>query len=143
MRVHLVPPVIDVPRTAEVRSVRPVSGDSAIVSLAGVDDAHVADMLTGCHCLVATDDVDAARLEEAAPAGAPGLVGWTFEDRRSGLRGAVADVRQMPGQTLLAVTIADDGHGEHLVPFVDEFVAEADAGARHLVLDLPEGLFEL
>ncbi len=129
MRVHLVPPVIDAPRTAEVRSVRPVSGDSAIVSLAGVDDAHVADMLAGCHCLVAADDVDAARLEEAAPAGAPGLVGWTFEDR--------------PGQTLLAVTIADDGHGEHLVPFVDEFVAEADAGARHLVLDLPEGLFEL
>lgn len=143
MQVHLVPPRIDIPRSAEVRSVSSVAGGDAVVSLSGIDDAATADALAGCHCLVARDDVEGCLGEGPVQGVLFDLGGWTFEDGRSGRTGRVLEVREMPGQTLLVVALDGEGGREHLVPLVDEFVVRADEEGRHFVLDLPQGLFEL
>lgn len=142
MQVHLVPPVIDAPRTAEVRSVSMQGQSSAVVAFSGIGDAAVADMVVGCHCLVSEDAVDPEVLAEALGGPEAPFSGWTFEDVTSGRTGCVLGAQNMPSQVLLTVSVDGEG-GERLVPLVDDFVVSRDDDAMRLVLDLPTGIFDL
>jgi 16S rRNA processing protein RimM len=55
--------------------------------------------------------------------------------------GVVEDVVHPPGADLLVVRRPDGG--ETLVPFVQEIVPTVDLASRRVVVDPPEGLFEL
>lgn len=142
MQVHLVPPVVDAPRTVEVWSVSMQGPSSGVVAFSGIGDADVADMVVGCHCLLDKDSVDPKALAEALDGPEALLLGWTFEDAASGRTGRVAGVQNMPSQVLLTVSVDGEG-GERLVPLVDDFVVSRDGDAMHLVLDLPIGIFDL
>ncbi len=68
------------------------------------------------------------------------LVGLVVRDRDGAVIGAVRDVVHGPAGDLLAVE--QDGR-EHLVPFVRAIVPTVDLAEGFLVVDAPEGLFEL
>lgn len=141
--VHIVPPSLDAPRLAAVESASVQADGSAVVKLAGVDDAQAADALVGRHCLVAREHADGLLPDASCAAEGAGVQGWAFEDAVSGLRGTVVRADEMPGQTLLAVVLEGDGGRERLVPFVDEFVESADEEGRMLRLRLPAGIFDI
>lgn len=142
MQVHFVPPVTDAPRTAEVQSVSLQGQSSAVVAFSGIGDASTADMVVGCHCLVAKDAVDPETLAEALDGSEASLEGWAFEDVASGKSGLVLDAQRMPSQVLLTVSV-DGECGERLVPLVDDLIVSRDGDAMRLVLELPTGIFDL
>lgn len=142
MQVHLVPPVIDAPRTVEVLSVSMQGPSSGVVAFSGIGDADVADMVVGCHCLLDKDAIEPEVLAEALSGPEAPFSGWTFEDVASGKSGRVTGVQNMPSQVLLTVAVDGEG-GERLVPLVDDFVVRRDDDAMRLVLDLPIGIFDL
>lgn len=67
--------------------------------------------------------------------------GWRCEDRAGRTLGAVARLEQTPAGPTLTVRTPEGGTA--LVPFVASIVLEIDPGRRRIVLDPPEGLFEL
>ena len=69
------------------------------------------------------------------------LVGLAAVDPAGAALGAVADVVHAPASDLLVVRDADDR--EHLVPFVREMVPAVDVPGGRVVVDAPEGLFDL
>lgn len=143
MTVHFVPPVIDAPRSAAVSAVAPQGDAAAIVRFEGVDDVAVAEMLVGCHCLVARNAIDDALLEQLHGDEVPALEGWTFSDEASGRRGTVAGVDEMPGQVMLSLAVEGDEGPARLVPLVGDFIVTEDEEARHLTLALPMGILDL
>ncbi len=103
-----------------------------------------------------TEDVDAARAlqggelcvpeSEAHPA-PPGFFyahevrGFVCEDASGRLLGTVLDLESMPGGPMLTV---DAGGGrEALVPWTRPIVVRVERESRRVVLDPPEGLFDL
>lgn len=135
--VVFVPPQTDLPRRAVVSSVHVLDERSAEVEFDGVD-GDAARGLVGCHCLMRRDELDASLFEEE-----PALWdGWQVVDEEAGEIGAIADIIDNPGQTLLQVECAD-GRGEVLVPVVDEIVLDVDVEARAIRVSLPNGLLDL
>lgn len=68
------------------------------------------------------------------------LVGLRVETIQGGTVGHVTDVRAMPAQDLLVVTL--DSGAQRLVPFVTAIVPVVDVAGGRLVLDPPGGLLE-
>lgn len=110
-----------------------------LVAFDGVCDRTAAEALRGAFLVVdsqtspATDDADEfwdhelAGLEAVTASGEP--------------LGVIEDVVHPPGPDLLVVRRPDGT--EALVPFVREIVPLVDVGARRVVVDPPEGLFDL
>jgi 16S rRNA processing protein RimM len=67
--------------------------------------------------------------------------GWRCETPAGAALGVVESLETSPAGPLL--TIATPGGKSVLVPFVDGIVREMDASGQRVVLDPPEGLFEL
>lgn len=139
---HFVPPVIDAPRNARVASVSMQGGGSAIVRFDDVSDVATAEMLIGCHCLVARSDIDEGMLVQSV-AEASLYEGWEFVDETSGEKGRITGTDEMPGQTMLLLSIDGEEDRSPMIPLVDEFIASKDDEARFLVLSLPKGILEL
>ncbi|CAA9261964.1 MAG: 16S rRNA processing protein RimM [uncultured Corynebacteriales bacterium] len=69
------------------------------------------------------------------------LIGLAAVDTAGSALGTVADVVHSPASDLLVVR--DPDGGEHLVPFVRELVPSVDVPGGRVVVDPPEGLFDL
>ena len=142
MTVHFVPPVIDAPRQAVVAAVAMQGDASATVRFEGIDDVDVAEMLVGCHCLVARDAVGEELLEQLQSEAVPAFEDWTFVDEASGRMGTIEGVDEMPGQVMLSLRV--DGEGTtRMVPLVDDFIVSRDEERKVLALSLPGGILEL
>lgn len=139
MEVAFVPPVLDAPRRARVRSVQARGEDAAVVAFDAVGDIRTAEMLVGCHILVRRADLPAGALEAAVGE----WDGWEVHDARAGRLGTVAGIRLLPGQELLEVEADAAGARTILIPLVDEFVAGVDPDARRIDVDVPDGLLDL
>ena len=104
----------------------------------GIGDSEAARALAGGELFVPGEEAF------PAPAGfyySHEVEGWSCEDRGGRALGAVAGLEQTPaGPTL---TVRKPGGGTALVPFVAAIVVEIDPAGRRIVLDPPEGLFEL
>ena len=137
VEVAFVPPQTDLPRRAQVSSVRQMDARAAEVEFSGIDGT-AARGLVGCHCLVRRNVLDGAPIEEE-----PVLWdGWLVVDASVGEVGCVCGLVENPGQYLLEVERAD-GQGTLLVPVVDEIIREVDAAARIVRVILPNGLLDL
>jgi 16S rRNA processing protein RimM len=68
------------------------------------------------------------------------LAGWRCEDGEGKLLGMASGLEQTPAGPLLSV---DSSTKEVLVPFVSGIVVALDRTERRIVLDPPEGLFDL
>lgn len=69
------------------------------------------------------------------------LVGLAVLDPTGARIGVVTSLEVRPAQDLLGVRLDDGRTG--LVPFVEALVPEVDVSAGHVVVDAPEGLFDL
>jgi 16S rRNA processing protein RimM len=118
-------------------SARP-HGQRWLLRFEGIDSAEAARELAGGEITVPG--------EEAFPAPegyyySHQIDGWHCEDARGRPLGTVAGLEQTPAGPLL--TVRTPAGKAVLVPFVAAIVAAVDAGSRRIVLQPPEGLFEL
>ena len=134
--VSFVPPKLDVPRQAEVRSVELVDEHKAEVEFDGVETADVARELVGMHCLIRRSEIDGELFEDA-----PGLwEEWDVVDGQLGKVGVVVGIVDNAAQSLLEVAEADR---TFLVPIVDDIVVGLDVDAHIVHVELPQGLMDL
>ena len=138
LTVHFVPPTLDGPRSACVRSVQHLGSEEYAVQFGGVSKRDTAELLTGSRCLVARTDLP-QDFEDIIRSSAEYLSGFLVVDELLGEIGAISDVQEMPTQDLLVVAAPG---GEVLVPFVEDFIVEFDDTERIVYMDLPDGLVE-
>lgn len=122
-------------RKLTVESARRHAG-RLLVRFAGVSDAAAAEGLRGADLRVAPGD---------EPERPPGyffhweLRGFDVLDTRGRRLGTAGDILDSAGLPLLVVTTPS---GERDVPFREPIFVSADASARRVVLDPPEGLLD-
>lgn len=121
-----------------VAEVRPRPG-GLVVAFAGVVGREGAEALRGTMLVV--DSADLPPIEDDDEWYDHDLIGLAAVDPAGTPLGTVADIVHAPASDLLVVKDADDR--EHLVPFLREFVPTVDMAARRVVVDAPEGLFDL
>jgi 16S rRNA processing protein RimM len=121
-----------------VTEARPRSG-GLVVSFSGVVDRAGAEALRGTMLVV--DTADLPPITEADEWYDHQLVGLAAVSPAGETLGTVADVLHSPASDLL---VLHDGAGrEHLVPFLRAFVPSVDVPGGRVVVDPPEGLFDL
>lgn len=116
-----------------VERVSPYKGGLRI-AFDGIADREAAESLRGLELRVPLGEVP------AAPAGTYyvfELIGCRCFDERDGDIGAVVDVQEDGGGTLLEV---EKEGGRSVIPFVEAFLVQVDREARRIDLRLPEGL---
>lgn len=122
-----------------VRSSRHSSG-RWLVGFAGVDDRTAAEALHGTQLLVPA----AARppIDDPDEFYDIDLIGLAAQTPPGTALGRVTDVVHGPAGDYLAISLDTDGR-EHLVPFVGAMVPTVDLPGGRVVVDAPEGLFDL
>ena len=135
--VALVPPRIDLPRTAEVSEIRELGNGKFEVRFASIE-GDVARGLEGMHCLLRRDLIDDELFEGASAA----WDGWRVIDAQDGYIGDVCGFVDNPAQSLLEIDI-DGREDPVLVPVVDEIITDVDVDAQTVYVALPKGLLDL
>jgi 16S rRNA processing protein RimM len=123
------------PLTVEATS---ASSGRLVVHFAGVDDRDAAAALSGVRLVMPAADRPA--LEDPDEYYDTDLLGLAASGVDGADYGPVVDVVHAGGADYLVVDV--DGR-ERLVPFVAAFVPTVDLVARRIVIDPPEGLFQL
>jgi 16S rRNA processing protein RimM len=121
-----------------VTGVHPRSG-GIVVAFAGFSSREDAEALRGTVLVV--DSESLPPIEDAEEWYDHQLVGLAAVDPAGLVLGTVSDVVHSPGSDLLVVTDAEDR--EHLVPFLRAMVPSVDVPGGRVVVDAPEGLFDL
>jgi 16S rRNA processing protein RimM len=121
-----------------VAAVHPRSG-GLVLAFEGVGSREEAEALRGTVLVV--DSAELPEIEDADEWYDHQLVGLAAVDPAGAALGEVADVVHAPASDLLVVRDADGR--EHLVPFVRELVPAVDVPGGQVVVDPPEGLFDL
>ncbi len=122
------------PRRYEVaRAERAAQG--YLIALRGLDDREAADALRGSEALVERASLPAPAEGEVYAAD---LLGYAVADQSGAARGEVVGVETAGLQELLRVSNAGR---ESLVPF--GLLKEIDEARRRIVVEAPDGLFEL
>lgn len=122
------------PRRYEIaRAERAAQG--YLIALRGLDDRDAADALRGSEALVERGFLPAPEEGEVYAAD---LLGYAVADQSGGPRGEVLGLETAGLQELLRVGNAGR---ESLVPFA--LVREIDEARRRIVIEVPDGLFEL
>ncbi len=122
-----------------LKSVR--GGGELIVAFENVDHREAALLLQHKPILLPQEEVPEELLEVfQKPGPHEYLVGYTLVDQHSGRAAAIQAIRQMPQQDLAVVLYRDK---EVLIPLIPAFIRSTDDEQKRLVMDLPEGLWEL
>lgn len=111
--------------------------DFVVLKFAGVDLISEAEPLVGCELQVPRSE--RAQLEKGA-AYVSDLVGCTLADHGKEV-GVVSDVRFGAGEAPLLVV--GSGKSEVEIPFAQAFLVRIDFEAKHIEMDLPEGLLDV
>lgn len=130
---------------AEPTSAGPLTVESSsmasgklVVHFAGVDDRPAAESLRGIELVIAA--VDRPPLADPDEFYDTDLIGLAARTVDGAELGPVTDVVHASGASYLVLHIAGR---ERLVPFVTAIVPTVDLGGRRVVIDPPEGLFDL
>lgn len=113
-------------------------GGRLLLALDGVEDLKAARALAGGELFVADED------RVPPPEGfyySDDIEGFRCEDAAGRPLGRAAGLEQTPAGPLLSVDASKKG--PILVPFVEGIVVRVDREGRRIVLDPPEGLFEI
>src|SRR6195952_505454 len=115
------------------------SGPVQVVAFEGIVDRNTAELLRGIHLLVDAESLPEPDDEDEFYDHQ--LVGLAVHHSNGDLLGEVVDVMHPPAAPVLVVRRGDDT--EELVPFVRAIVPEVDVASGRLVVDPPDGMFEL
>jgi 16S rRNA processing protein RimM len=121
-----------------VLDVHPRSG-GLVVAFEGFESREGAEALRGTMLVV--DSADLPAIEDVDEWYDHQLVGLAAVDPAGAALGTVTDVVHSPASDLLVVRDAEDR--EHLVPFIRAMVPSVDVPGGRVVVDAPEGLFDL
>lgn len=124
------------PHTLTVRRVVPFKG-GWILRLAEISDRNAAEVWRDRYLLVPAGDATPPAADEVYY---HDLLGMRIEDVSGHALGTVAELYEVPQGVLLEV---DTGAGRVMVPYRAEVVRSADLTRRVLVVDPPEGLFDV
>jgi 16S rRNA processing protein RimM len=111
--------------------------DFIVLKFVGVGSISEAEPLAGCELQVPRSE--RAQLGEGA-AYVSDLVGCNLTDRGKEV-GIVSDVRFGAGEAPLLVV--GSGKSELEIPFAQEFLVKVDLDAKHIEMNLPEGLLDV
>lgn len=128
------PPGSIAPDELTIETVR-VHNGTWLLSFEGYADRTAAEALRGGRLIGSTEDDDSDGWYEAE------LVGLAVHDPSGARIGEVTALEVGAAQDRLGVRLTDGRTG--LVPFVEALVPVVDVGAGHVVVDAPEGLFDL
>lgn len=115
-----------------------LSGSKMTLRFAGVETREAAEALRGVRLVIAAED--RPPLDDPDEFYASDLIGTTARTATGDELGPVRDVIDIAGADYLVLDIAGT---ERLVPFVSEIVPEVDLVGGVVVVDPPEGLFDL
>jgi 16S rRNA processing protein RimM len=115
-----------------------LAGGKLVVRFAGVDDRAGAEALRGIQLLIAAGERPA--LDDPEEFYDTDLVGLEARGMDGAVIGPVTDVVHAGGASYLVVPV---GGRDRLVPFVAAIVPTVDVAGGFVVVDPPEGLFEL
>lgn len=127
-----------VPPTLTIEAVRPHLG-SLIVAFDGIHDRNLAEALRGV--VLAVDSSEVGRPEDPDEFNDHQLIGLSAVSPAGEPLGEVTRVDHAPASDLLV--LRRPGGGSALVPFVKAIVPEVDLAGGRVVVDAPEGLFDL
>jgi 16S rRNA processing protein RimM len=124
-------------RSVHVERFRP-KGNTYIVKFTGIESRDDAEPVIGSRLDVSTDSLTEAELpEEIKPFQ---VMGAEVRLRNGERAGTVVDMLIGPAQRCL---IVETDNGRRAVPMVPELVIETDLEGGVIVIDPPEGLFDL
>jgi 16S rRNA processing protein RimM len=123
--------------TLRVTSAR-AHGSRLLVRFVGIDDRTAAEALRGCVLLV--DPAARPPLTDPDEFYDSDLVGLVATTTSGGELGPVREILHLPGTDYLVIDINGQ---DRLVPFVAAIVPTVDVHAGRIVVDPPEGLFDL
>lgn len=133
-------PGTGVPRTLTVTTAR-LHRLIWLLGFAEIPDRTGAESLRGTQLFLDSDAADEVERDEDDGWYEHDLVGLAVHDTAGAVVGEVTGLMIGAAQDLLEVRLAD--RREVLVPFVEAIVTEVDIEAGHVVVDAPEGLFDL
>ncbi len=136
MRVQFVPPQLDAPRRARVSEIQEQSDGSYLVFFEGIDSIDLAEKLSGCFCLVHTDEIE----QELVRYNEETLVDFAVYDHDD-LLGQVVELEVLPGQSRLCVRKPDGT--DLLIPWVEEMIIAIDPDEKRIDVELPAGFLDL
>jgi 16S rRNA processing protein RimM len=113
-------------------------GSRLLVRFVGIEDRTAAEALRGCVLLV--DRAARPPLTDPDEFYDSDLVGLIATTTTGSALGPVREILHLPGTDYLVVDM--QGH-DRLVPFVAAIVPRVDVAAGRIVVDPPEGLFDL
>lgn len=130
------------PRVLRVTEARRTPDAQVLVTFDGVATREAIEVLRGCVLAVPPASLPAPGVDEVYH---HEVVGWHAIDPEGAPLGTVSGILALPAQDLLAIARpgAAAGRDDVLVPFVGAIVREIRRDTRTLVLDPPEGLFDL
>ena len=120
-----------------IDSTRP-HGSRLLVRFAGVDDRAAAEALRGCVLLI--DAATRPVLSDPDDFYDSDLIGLVATTTAGTTLGPVRDILHLPGTDYLVLDLRGE---DRLVPFVSAIVPIVDVAAGRIVVDPPEGLFDL
>lgn len=115
--------------------------DRLLIHLADINDRTAADALRRADIIIDSDELVNADNPVEDEYHVTSLIGLEVVTVGGEKLGEVTDVLPYTAQDLLSITDAEER--THLVPFVTAMVPEVDVAAGRLIVDLPEGLWEL
>lgn len=124
-------------RTVQIENVR-AKGGTFILRLSGITDIDLAESVVGDELVISLESLDEALMPpEPLPCQ---LVGLEVRLEDGSVKGEIADLLLGADQKCF---IVDNGSQRFLVPNVPEVVKKIDIEKGFMVVDPPEGLFDL
>jgi 16S rRNA processing protein RimM len=120
-----------------IESLLEKSADAAILKLKGINSESQVKGFSGCHVFVRTDQI---RQRKKSGTVILSLKGYKIRDIRLGDIGIAGDIEDIANNPLLQVLREDK---EYLVPFHTDIILEIRDKEKLIVIEAPEGLFEL
>lgn len=118
-----------------IQSVEAISDDMALLQLEDVDTKEKAAQLVKVPLMAESEAVDIVTAEEWAD-----VVGYMLYDKNMGIIGPIDQVIEMPQQVLAEIHYQGK---DILVPLHDDLILEVDDLERKVIMNLPEGYFDI
>lgn len=144
--IYLVPPRQDCPRCVHLSNINQTAEGKAEVCFSEINTIEVAHQLVGCNLLISSDDAKNQSRDLQEQFSDKMLIGWTLKDVNSDFVGTIVDTRDSFEQILLYVednNCFGDPFKQYLAPFAQDLLVELDLDKEVIVLDLPNGIFDL
>ena len=115
------------------------SGETALLTLDGVDTVDKARALTGCEVYVpkSLDDGNGDSRQDDIP-----YKGYTVVDAKDGSSvGIVADIDTTTVNTLIEIALPDGRH--KLIPAADELIKDIDDSRKRIIITIADGVLDI